>query len=152
MLTALGVNYSQLILKKYPLFSRTGASPSANLRRCVVIAVRKAGNLRKNEWAEPLLKLIKPLLTDKTVYVRKNLGPYAIGDGMLRCYPSLTLKYLRQWANSKDEGTLWNVAMSLASYGGNKNWHESMRILTKLAADDRRYVWRAVASALAGRR
>ena len=80
--------------------------------------------------------------------MRKNLGPYAIGDGLLRCYPSQTLKYIRKWADSKDEATLWNVAMSFASYGGNKSWREGVRILTKLATDDRRYVWRSTASAL----
>ena len=47
-----------------------------------------------------------------------------------------------------DEGTRWNVAMAFASYGGNKNWREGVKILTRLAADERRYVWRAVASVL----
>jgi 3-methyladenine DNA glycosylase AlkC len=121
---------------------------SANLRRCVAIAVRSAGNLRKEEWAEPLISLLAPLLPDKTAYVRKNLGSYVIGDGMLRCYPNFTLEHLRRWARRKDEGTRWNVAMAFASYGGNKNWRESMKILTKLATDERRYVWRSVALAL----
>ena len=38
--------------------------------------------------------------------------------------------------------------MAFASYGGNRNWREGMKILTKLAADKRRYVWRSVASSL----
>ncbi len=91
--------------------------------------------------------MIEPLLSDKTVYVRKNLGSYAIGDGLLRCYPTITIKHLHRWADSKDESVLWNVAMAFASYGGSRNWHEGMKILTQLATDDRRYVWRAVASA-----
>ena len=37
--------------------------------------------------------------------------------------------------------------MAFASYGGNRNWSEGMKILTELATDERRYVWRAVASA-----
>jgi len=122
--------------------------PSANLRRCVAIAARSAGNLRRKEWAESLIHLLEPLLSDKTTYVRKNLGPFAIGDGLLRCYPDLTLKHLRRWASSSDEGTLWNVAMAFASHGGNRNWREGMKILTRLATDERRYVWRASASAL----
>ena len=135
-------------LQVYPILQAWSTHSSANLRRCVVIAMRSAGNLRKEEWAEPLINLLEPLLSDKTVYVRKNLGPYAIGDGLLRCYPNFTLKYLHRWANRRDEGTRWNVAMAFASYGGNKNWREGVEILTKLAADERRYVWRAVASAL----
>ena len=141
------------LLKKHfqevsPILERWGTHSSANLRRCVAIAVRSAGNLRKEEWAQPLIDLLEPLLCDKTLYVRKNLGPFAIGDGLLRCYPNFTLKHLRRWAYRRDESTLWNVAMAFASYGGNRNWREGTEILTKLAADERRYVWRSVASAL----
>jgi len=57
------------------------------------------------------------------------------------------MSHLHRWANSEDESTLWNVAMAFASYGGNKNWREGMKILTELATDERRYVWRGVASA-----
>jgi len=144
--------WSELLKKHFqqvfPILQTFSTHSSANLRRCVAIAVRSAGNLKKKEWAEPLIHLLEPLLSDKTVYVRKNLGPYAIGDGLLRCYPNFTLKHLRRWAYKRDEGTLWNVAMAFASYGGNKNWREGMKILTKLATDERRYVWRSVASAL----
>jgi len=132
----------------YPILQAWGTHSSPNFRRCVAIAVRSAGNLRKNEWKEPLLKLLMPLLSDRTAYVRKNLGPFVIGDGLLRCYPNFTLKHLRRLSLKKDEGTRWNVAMAFASYGGNKNWREGMKILTKLATDERRYVWRSVASAL----
>lgn len=132
----------------FPILETWTTRSSANLRRCVAIAVRSAGNLRKEEWAEPLIHLLEPLLSDKTAYVRKNLGPYAIGDGLLRCYPNFTLKHLRGWADRRDEGTHWNVAMAFGSYGGNKNWREGIKILTKLATDKRRYVWRSVASAL----
>ena len=132
----------------YPVLQKMSTHSSANLRRCVAIAARSAGNLKKEEWAEPLIHLIEPLLSCKTAYVRKNLGPYALGDGLLRCYPDFTLDYLRTWATNPDEGTLWNVAMAFASYGGNKKWREGMEILEKLAADERRYVWRSVSSAV----
>ena len=131
-----------------PIMEKLRASQSANNRRCVAIAARSAGNLRKDEWGEPLILLLEPLLSDKATYVRKNLGAYAIGDGLLRCYPELTLGYLRRWSRTKDEGTLWNVAMAFASYGGNKNWEEGMRVLSRLAIDRRPYVSRAVTSAL----
>ena len=144
--------WSELLKKHFqqvfPILQTWNTHSSANLRRCVAIAVRSAGNLRKEEWVEPLIHLLEPLLSDKTAYVRKNLGPYVIGDGMLRCYPNRTLKHLHRWAHRRDEGTRWNVAMAFASYGGNKNWREGMKILTELATDERRYVWRSVASAL----
>ncbi len=131
-----------------PILQRWTRSSSANLRRCVAIAVRKAGNLKRVDLAEPLISLLEPLLSDKTPYVRKNLGPFAIGDGLLRCYPRVTIKYLHKWTHREDEGTRWNVTMALASYGGNKNWQEGIKILGALATDERRYVWRAVASAM----
>ena len=57
----------------YPILEKWVEHPSPNLRRCVVKAARTAGNTKKKEWAEPLIQLIEPLLSDKTVYVRKNL-------------------------------------------------------------------------------
>lgn len=38
--------------------------------------------------------------------------------------------------------------MAFASFGGNRNWQKGIKILTELATDERRYVWRSVASAL----
>jgi len=134
----------------YPVLQSWAGHSSASVRRGVAIAARKAANERREEWAEPLLNLVEPLLADREKYVRKNLGPYAIGDGLLRCYPELTLRYLEKWAGSddEDEQVRWNVAMSFASYGGNKQWEKALELLTRLATDERRYVWRAVASAL----
>jgi 3-methyladenine DNA glycosylase AlkC len=132
----------------FPILEKWSASSSPNLRRCVAVAARSAGNTRNEEWFKPLVDLLAPLLPDRTPYVRKNVGPFAIGDGLLRCYPELTLKYLRGWVRVKDEGTRSNIAMAFASYGGNRNWREGLRILSDLAMDKRRYVWRAVASAL----
>ncbi|MDH7487548.1 MAG: HEAT repeat domain-containing protein [Anaerolineae bacterium] len=132
----------------YPILRSWARHPSANVRRGVAIAAREAANERKEEWAEPLLHLVELLLADREEYVRKNLGSYAIGDGLLRCYPELTLRHLEKWAESDDEQVRWNVAMSFASYGGNKQWQKALEILTRLATDERRYVWRAVASAL----
>nr|MDO8135247.1 hypothetical protein [Candidatus Njordarchaeum guaymaensis] len=98
-----------------PILKGLRVHSSANLKRCVAVAARSAGNTRNEEWGRPLVELLEPLLPDKTLYVRKNLGPYAVGDGLLRCYPELTLRYLRRWSQAKDEGTRWNVAMAFAS-------------------------------------
>jgi hypothetical protein len=43
-----------------PILQGWTGSPSANLRRCVVIAVRKAGNLKKDDLAELLISLLEP--------------------------------------------------------------------------------------------
>lgn len=132
----------------YPVLRSWVQHSSPNVRRGVAIAARKAGNERREEWADALLDLVEPLLADREVYVRKNLGPYAIGDGLLRCYPQPTLARLRRWANDAREEVRWNVAMAFRSFGGVRHLHEALTILDPLAADERRFVWRAAASAL----
>jgi 3-methyladenine DNA glycosylase AlkC len=132
----------------YPLLRAWVEHPSPNVRRGVALAARKAANERREEWAGALLDLVEPLLADRTEYVRKNLGPYAIGDGLLRCHPAPTLARLRRWAGDPREEVRWNVAMAFRSYGGTRHLGEALEVLDRLAADERRYVWRAAASAL----
>jgi 3-methyladenine DNA glycosylase AlkD len=132
----------------YQTFRTWTEHSSANVRRGVAIAVRQASNERKEAWAEALLDLVEPLLTDREQYVRKNLGPYAVGDGLLRCHPQPTLARLRRWADDPREEVRWNVAMAFRSFGGSRHVQEALEILEQLAADERRFVWRAAASAL----
>jgi len=134
--------------KVYPQFQRWVRHDSENIRRAVALAAKKVAKTRKHEYGEPLLCLVEPLLSDKSVYVRKNLGPFAIGDGLLRAYPELTMKYVRKWSLSQDEQILWNVAMTFSAAEGAKHCDEAIPILRRIAEDKRRYVWRAVASAL----
>jgi len=122
--------------------------PSQNVRRAVAVGVKIAAKARVPDWGERFLDLIEPLLQDQSVYVRKNLGPFAVGDGLLRCYPELTLKRLAAWAQRPDQQTRWNVAMAFSAAEGAKHLQTAMPILTQLAADERRFVWRAVASAM----
>ncbi len=133
--------------KVYVQFQEWAKHDSENIRRAVALAAKKVAKSRKTEYGEPLLRLIEPLLADRSVYVRKNLGPFAIGDGLLRAYPKLTLKYIEKWSKSQDEQVLWNVAMVFSAAEGAKHCDEALTILRRLAADERRYVWRAVAAA-----
>jgi hypothetical protein len=114
----------------------------------VVIAARKAANEKHDEWADALLDLLEPLLSDRTEYVRRNLGPYAIGDGLLRCHPVPTLTRLRRWALDPRQEVRWNVAMAFHSFGGTRHLSEALDVLEQLAADERRFAWRAAASTL----
>jgi 3-methyladenine DNA glycosylase AlkC len=132
----------------YAQFQEWVRHDSENIRRAVALAAKKVAKARKPEYGEPLLCLIEPLLSDKSLYVRKNLGPFAIGDGLLRAYPKLTMHYVKRWSQSQDEQVLWNVAMVFSAAEGAKHCDEALPILRRLAADERRYVWRAVASAL----
>ncbi|MEW5934280.1 MAG: hypothetical protein AB1816_11935, partial [Bacillota bacterium] len=106
-----------------------------------------AARTRRHEWAEPLLELVEPLLTDPHPYVRRNLGPFVIGDQLLRSYPAQTLARLYRWAERPDAVTRWNVAMVFTSAEGRRHREAGMRILEILASDTRSPVARAVAAA-----
>jgi hypothetical protein len=118
------------------------------VRRCVPIAAAKAGRSRRPEYAVPLLKLIAPLLEDNDPIVRRSLGPLALGQGLLCSYPTETFEALVQWSTSYDAQVLWNVAMAFSGRCAGGMVKKALIILRKLALDERRYVWRAVASAM----
>lgn len=56
---------------------------SENVRRAVILALMHAGKSRKPEFAGPILDLVEVLLSDRSKYVRENLGPFAIGSGLI---------------------------------------------------------------------
>jgi 3-methyladenine DNA glycosylase AlkC len=76
------------------------------------------------------------------------LGPFAIGDGLLRYYPELTIKRLINWAEAENEQVRWNVAMAFSAAEAAKHLEAALPILSHLATNNRRFVWRAVASAM----
>jgi 3-methyladenine DNA glycosylase AlkC len=147
-----GQTCGDLLRKNFPKMLRTlekwREHPSEKVRRAIAVAAMQAGRTRRLEWAEPLLKLLEPLLNDRHPYVRRNLGPFALGSGLLRAYPDMTFEYLAKWSTSNDEQVLWNVAMAFSSSGGPLMTKKALIILRKLSLDDRHYVRRAVASAM----
>jgi 3-methyladenine DNA glycosylase AlkC len=122
---------------------------SENVRRAVVIATMEAAKANQPKRGAKLLKLIDPLMSDDSRYVRVNLGQFAISLALLKNYPELTLRFLQKHAKRKNEFARWNVAMVWSAVGGRPYADDGMRLLHDLAADERRFVWRAVASAAA---
>jgi hypothetical protein len=122
-------------------------SPSAGTRRAVVIAALRAMDHRHLERAEPLLRLLEPLLTDSEPLVRRSLGPSALGT-LLECYPTYTFEYLVNWSTANDPQVLWNVAMTFSTPAAAQVSKKALIVLRKLSLDPRRFVWRAVATAM----
>ena len=118
------------------------------VRRAVAVAAFRSAQPRHPEWAEPLLKLVSPLLEDRTESVRRSLGPSALAVSLLRHYTDATFEYLVTWSTSNDAQVLWNVAMALSGQPASKIVKKALIVLRKLSLDERRYVWRAVASAM----
>jgi 3-methyladenine DNA glycosylase AlkD len=130
-----------------PLLREWVSGPDSRLRRAVVVAAKYAARTRKPEWAEPLLDLIEPALRDREEYVRKNLGPFAIGDQFVRSYPDATLARLRKWMQDPNENVRWNVAMALSAASGARLGQKAPDILEFLATDERPFVRGAVRAA-----
>jgi HEAT repeat protein len=121
---------------------------SENLRRAVVIAVKYAARRDKPERVTQLLHLLEPLLRDPEPYVRRNLGPYTIGDALLRVDPKETLKTLREWSKDRDQIVRWNVAMAFSSAIGSFHWPAAKATLERLARGPEPLVRNAVAKAM----
>ncbi len=134
-----------------PLFRRWRSHASVNVRRAVVIAVMPVVRDAKYGAARaPLcLDLLEPLLADREPYIRKNLGPFAIGTALLNHHPELTFAALNDWRDHYDDTCVrWNLAMAVSSSGGRRHHDRSIAFLQTLTDDPRPEVSRAVSSAL----
>jgi len=80
--------------------------------------------------------------------VRRNLGPYTIGDALLRADPKETLRSLREWSRDRDPMVRWNVAMAFSSAIGSFHWPAAKSILERLAKGPEPLVRSAVAKAM----
>ena len=133
----------------YDLFAMWTQHPSENIRRAVALATMPAARGGNAERAARCLALLEPLLADRSVYVRKNLGPFAIGSALLVHHPDSTFEALECWRERfADEQVRWNLAMACSASGGARWAERSFAFLYTLADDPRPFVWRAVSTAL----
>lgn len=123
------------------------ATGDARLRRAVIVAAKYAARSRHPERAETLLDLIEPALADHDEYVRRNLGPFAIGDQLIRSYPDATFTRLERWAHEPNENVRWNVASAFTSASGARVAERAFGMLAFLSTDTRPFVQRAVGAA-----
>jgi len=119
-----------------------------SVRRQVIIATVAVADREHPEWAKALLDMLEPHLTDRDPYIRRNLGPFALGQGLLRVYPEATLDRFEKWLGSDNEIVRWNLAMAFTAPIAPIEWERSLEVLRHLAADSRRFVWGAAAMAI----
>ena len=133
----------------YDLFRVWAQHEAATIRRAVVLATMPAARAGDAHRAARCLDLLEPLLADRAPYVRKNLGPFAIGSALLLHHPEVTFTALARWRDQyNDEQTRWNLALACAAAGGTRWPEQALAFLHSLAGDPRPYVWHAVATAL----
>lgn len=124
------------------------SSKSENQRRAVVLAVKYAARRDEPDRVADLLSLLAPLMHAEEAYVRRNLGPYTIGDALLRVNPKETLRFLREMSRDRDPMVRWNVAMAFSSAIGSFHWPAAKSILERLAKGPEPLVRNAVAKAM----
>lgn len=132
----------------YPRYERWRAHASPFVRVAIATSVMAKEQRGHGERAEPLLDLVEPLLSDEAHEVARNLGPFAVGAGLLRLFPKETLRRVRRWARSDDEQVRWNVAMVFVAAEARKHVDIGLEVLSELARDPRRKVQQAAGSAL----
>jgi len=132
----------------YPVIEDWLRDDSEFVRRAVAIALMGAADAKRPERAEPLLALADVLVLDPAEYVKRNTGPFAVGNALLGHYPDETLKHVRAWARSDDETSRWNAAMVFVAANARKHVRVGLEVLSSLANDERKSVWMAVGSAL----
>ncbi|GAC1702399.1 MAG: hypothetical protein NVS9B6_18580 [Candidatus Limnocylindrales bacterium] len=118
------------------------------LRRAVVVAAKHAARARLAERETAILDLVEGAVHQGDEYVRKSLGPFAVGDQLLRSYPEATLERLGRWARDPDENARWNAAMAFTTATGARLGERAFVILAGIAADERPFVRRAATAAL----
>lgn len=132
----------------YPEMVKWTKKESGNVRRAAALAAKYACKTKNVDWAEPLFDLVEPLLFDRDPYVKKNLGPFTIGDAMLRAYPDETLERLEKWIDWDNVHVRWNIAKVFSTAVGAKHSEKGLHILKVLLNDNRIEVKRAVKSAM----
>jgi HEAT repeat protein len=146
---ALGALLAQRFAEVYPLFGTWRGDPDPLVRRAVVLAAAAAADPVRLDWAGPLLKLLEPLLSDRTPEVRNALGPGVLAHTFFPVYPDDTFEQLTYWSASHDEQVLWHVAMAMTGPGVEARARKALILLRRLSLDERRYVRGAVVRALA---
>ena len=111
-------------------------SDSENIRRSVVIGLKYLGKYRELSLSEEILEILGLYMDDASNYVKKNLGPFAIGDAMIEYDPSHTIAYLKRWATHSNSDVKWNVASVFSTAAGAKHYGVGFELLGKLIRDD----------------
>ena len=86
---------------------------------------------------------------EEAEYIRKNLGPFAIGDCLLSRFPEKVLTACKKWIKSENANVRWNVAMIFTAASARNYVVEGKAILKALENDSDPMVVRAVKKASA---
>lgn len=144
--------FANLLEKDFSHFSKLYLkwiqSESVNVKRAVALAVKYQSKSAEPKRWKTYFDLINPLMSEEAEYIRKNLGPFAIGDGLLSRYPTQVLSACKKWSQSKSENTRWNTAMIFTAAAARKYAKEGHAVLKSLETDNSSLVAKAAKKAI----
>lgn len=122
-----------------------GKHPSENVRRAVVFS---ALGVRDEKNFKTGYKILRPLMNDSSVYVKKNLGPFILGSLYGSRFPEETAAFLKKESRSKDPYVRWNIIMSFNNSYGKRHPDKALEVLKLFKDDENIIVMRAMRSTL----
>ncbi|MBS1519306.1 MAG: HEAT repeat domain-containing protein [Bacteroidetes bacterium] len=119
--------------------------PTENVRRAVVFS---ALGMRDEKNLNKAFRILRSLMNDRSIYVRKNLGPFILGSYFGNKFPEETTAFLHNCLNDRDLYVRWNVIMSFNNSFGKKYPGKAFEILKYFYDDENLVVIRAMRSTL----
>jgi hypothetical protein len=132
----------------YPTLKKWVKDRSENIRRGVVLAAVALRDKDDKKKIKKAFDLFEPLMADKSVYVKKNLGPFIVGSYFGNHLPEETFRFLDKMLKIKDDNVRWNIAMAFNNSFGNRYPNKAVKYLKALSNDPSPVVQRAVRSTL----
>ena len=144
--------FASLLEKDFSHFSKIYLdwikSESTNVKRAIALAVKYESKSAEPKKWKTYFMLIDPLMSEEAEYIRKNLGPFAIGDGLLSRYPEQILASCKKWIKLENENVRWNVAMIFTAAAAKKFAKDGKSILLVLEKDQNSFVSKAAQKAM----
>lgn len=121
--------------------------PEPSVQRQLAVAIRQSARRGDDVEVEWMLELLDPMMPIEDPYLQKNLGAYAIGDGLLAHHASLTIPWLAGYVTHDASSARVNVARAFTTKLSRVHRSDGMKLLAGLRDDPSLVVRRAVAKA-----
>lgn len=97
-----------------PLYQYWAKDAPDGVKRAIAVAVKGVAHGRSVP-PDALLDVVDALIVHPDSYLRKNLGPFCIGDALLPIFPEKTLARLQRWAHDPEWPARWNTAAAFTA-------------------------------------
>ncbi len=121
---------------------------SENVRRAVVFSALAYSDKKDESKLKKAFEILEPLMSDTSVYVKKNLGPFILGSHLANHHTEEVSAQLKKWLKINNEHVKWNIAMMFNNSFGNRYPDKALEFLKELLPNENKVVRRAIVSTL----